>query len=83
VRSGKRNFNINNDRYGCVKTVEEKNYGKTSRGKLPTVWPVTSDLIPKVEGLTVFDVGCWEPFIVIRWVSEPADEELPAAAAAV
>ena len=63
---------------GCVKNQEGKNYGKTSGEKLPVVRPITTNLIPDVEGFTVIDIGCWEPFVVVWWITEPADEELPA-----
>jgi hypothetical protein len=66
---------------GASKPMREKLWQNLT-GKLPAVGPITSDLIPYIEGFTVFDVGSQEPFIVIRWVAEPANEELPAAATA-
>ena len=50
--------------------------------KLPVVRPITTNLIPDIECFTIFDISCGEPLIVMGWITEPADEELPATSTA-
>jgi hypothetical protein len=50
--------------------------------KLPVIRPITTDLIPDIECLTIFDVSCRESLVVMGWITEPADKELPAASTA-